>query len=101
MIARITWGKIKPGKWAEYARFWNEYATAAKGVAGSRGRVLLRDDGDKDSGYSISFWDSAADFEAHERMHEPLHAAMEKLRDCFVGQYVTTVTEVSGSTMEK
>ncbi len=100
MIARVTWGKIKPGKWDEFARLWNEYAASVKQVPGSRGRVLLRDDGDKDSGYSISFWESAADFDAHDRMHEEVHATMETIRQCFVGQYVTTVTEVSGCTLD-
>ena len=99
MIARVTWGKIKPGKWDEFARLWNEYAAAAKNVAGSRGRVLLRDNGDKDSGYSISFWDSAADFAGHDRMHEDTHEIMQGIQECFVGQYVTTVTEISGSTL--
>jgi heme-degrading monooxygenase HmoA len=99
MIARVTWGKIKPGKWDEFARLWNDFATSTKDVPGSRGRVLLREDGNKDSGYSISFWDSAADFDAHERMHDDTHEKMEAIRACFVGQYVTTVTELSGSTL--
>lgn len=92
MIARVNWGKIKPGKWEAYARLWNDYSKQLSGAAGFRGRMLLRDAENKDAGYSISFWDSAASFEAYS----PDPASITAFQDCFVGQYVTTVTEVAG-----
>ncbi|MEJ0048152.1 MAG: hypothetical protein WDN04_20045 [Rhodospirillales bacterium] len=42
MIARVTWGKIKPGKWDEFARLWNEYAASVKQVRIARPRAAAR-----------------------------------------------------------
>jgi len=95
MIARVTWGKIKPGKWDEFERLWNGYASENAGSPGMRGRILLRDQGNADAGYGVSFWDDSAAFETF-RATMPAPPAMQ---DCFVGQYVTTVTTVSGATL--
>ena len=95
MIARVTWGKIKPGKWDEFERMWIDYARAAEGAPGSRGRVLLRDSQTDHAGYSVSFWDDQAAFDAF-KAGTP---APTEMQDCFVGQYVTTVTKVSGATI--
>lgn len=93
MIARVTWGKIKPGKWEQFEKLWNNYAKETATAPGMRGRVLLRCEDDSDSGYGISFWDDASDFEKFRSSTASQTGAME---DCFVGEYSTTVTIVSG-----
>jgi heme-degrading monooxygenase HmoA len=95
MIARVTWGKIKPGKWGEFERLWQDYAKASADVPGARGRLLLKDGATADAGYGISFWDDEAAFEAFSTSPPP----QDEMRDCFVGEHVTTVTKVSGSTI--
>lgn len=94
MLMRVTWGKIKPGKWDEYERLWNAYAARTSSAAGLKGRYLLRDTETKDAGYSISLWEKPGDFDAFKKS-EP---NSQEMADCFVGQYVTTVCEVRGST---
>ena len=93
MIARVTWGKIKPGKWDEFKRLWQDYSASEQG-AGATGRLLLRDSATPDAGYSISLWESEEAFQSSTSANPPPSAMI----DCFVGQYVTTITEVSGST---
>jgi heme-degrading monooxygenase HmoA len=97
MIARVTWGKIKPGKWTEFEAMWNDYAKAAADAPGSHGRVLLRDAETQNAGYSISFWADQQAFESF-KAKTPAPGGMQ---ECFIGQYVTTVTEVSGTTIPR
>jgi len=94
MLMRVTWGKIKPGKWGEYERLWNAYAKRTAAASGLKARYLLRDTDTTDAGYSISLWEKAGDFEAFKKT-EP---DSKEMSDCFVGQYVTTVCEVRGAT---
>ncbi len=65
MIMRITWGKLRPGSWNQFESTYNA-TVAAKGrnIKGLRGRWLLQDTDDKDTGVAISLWDSAADIQA-------------------------------------
>jgi len=93
MIAHVTWGKIKPGTWYEFQRLWQEYSASENG-AGAKGRLLLRDGVTPDAGYSISLWESEDAFRSFIAANPPPKA----MQDCFVGQYVTTRTEVAGST---
>ena len=95
MIMRVTWGKIRPGKWDEYERLWNEHARETAGTPGLQGRWLLRDSDTNDAGYSMSLWDSAADFEAYAASGAQKNAP--QMIECFVGQYVTTACEVRGA----
>src|SRR5215475_15952245 len=55
MIMRITWGKLRPGSWSEFEKTYNA-TVAAKGgnVNGLRGRWLLQDSADKDTGFAVS-----------------------------------------------
>jgi heme-degrading monooxygenase HmoA len=94
MIMRVTWGKIRPGKWDEYERLWNDHTAATLLTPGLKARWLLRDTEQPDAGYSLSLWEGSGDFDAATAgANSASHAAMA---DCFVGQYVTTVTEVRG-----
>jgi heme-degrading monooxygenase HmoA len=93
MIMRVTWGKIKPGHWNKYEQLWNEHAQQTSETSGLLARWLLRDGEQKDAGYALSLWQSAADFDAYDRQR-PHYPEME---DCFVGQYVTTACDVRGA----
>src|SRR6266487_6018758 len=68
MIMRITWGKLRPGSWNQFESTYNA-TVAAKGrnIKRLRGRWLLQDTHDKDTGVAISLWESAADMQAYEQ----------------------------------
>ena len=68
MIMRITWGKLRPGSWNQFESTYNT-TVAAKGrnVKGLRGRWLLQDTDDKDTGFAVSLWERAADMRAYEQ----------------------------------
>lgn len=93
MHMRVTWGRIKPGKWDEYEALWREYAKRTAGSKGLKQRYLLRDNDTPDAGYSISLWESAADFEAHMASR----VAPAEMEQCFVGQYVVNVCDLRGA----
>jgi len=65
MIMRMTWGKLRAGSWNEFEKTYNT-TVVAKGrqVKGLRGRWLLQDAEDKDTGFAVSLWESAADMKA-------------------------------------
>lgn len=95
MIMRVTWGKIRPGKWDEYERLWKEHAKDTSSTPGLRGRWLLRDTETTDAGYSISLWEAAADFDTYAA--GAAHLNVPQMNECFIGQYVTTACEVRGT----
>jgi heme-degrading monooxygenase HmoA len=95
MLMRVTWGKIKPGSWDEYEKLWNTYAKRTADTPGLKGRYLARDTETTDAGYSISLWESAEAFETFRKGEPP----SKEMMSCFVGQYVTTVCDLRGSTL--
>ena len=55
MIMRITWGKLRPGSWNEFERTYNAtVAVRGRTVKGLRGRWLLQDAANKDTGFAVS-----------------------------------------------
>lgn len=97
MIMRVTWGKIRPGNWDKYEALWNANLATTKNKKGIKGRLLLRDTANRDAGYSMTLWETEAEFEAYSQ-HTEKNAEMA---ECFVGQYVTTVCEVCGMDFSK
>ena len=95
MIMRVTWGKIRPGKWDEYEKLWNAHARETADTPGLQGRWLLRDTETEGAGYSLSLWDDAGAFDAYTAAGGTRNT--EQMAGCFVGQYVTNVCEVRGS----
>ncbi|HXC76091.1 MAG TPA: antibiotic biosynthesis monooxygenase [Candidatus Acidoferrum sp.] len=67
MHARITWGTVKPGHWEEYEAAYRQEVLSREKPAGLRGRMLVRDSDDQDSGATVSLWDSEADMLAYEQ----------------------------------
>jgi len=94
MVIRITWGKLQPGKWDEFERTYRATVVAkAKDVKGLRGRWLAQDATDKDTGFAVSLWDSAADIQAYEQsaLYKEVVAPLQPF---FVGEYKTYRCEV-------
>ena len=91
MIMRISWGKVRDGKWKDYERFWKENAAKTKGTPGLKGRWLSRDG--ENAGYSVSVWETR---EAHdEYVKNAPH--FSQVPDFFIGQFITDICEVSAS----
>lgn len=93
MIAHVSKGRLKPGKWSEFERLWREHAKAVESVAGARGRMLLHDTEDDDAGCAVSFWDSVEAFRDYERTRPPVR----EMQDCFNGDYESSLTSVSSA----
>ena len=94
MVIRITWGKLQPGKWDDFERTYRATVVArAKDVKGLRGRWLAQDAADKDTGFAVSLWDSAADIQAYEQsaLYKEVVAPLQPF---FVGEYKTYRCEV-------
>jgi hypothetical protein len=53
MVIRITWGRLRPGAWSEFERTYRENVIDGKTVKGLRGRLLVQDSGDKDTGFAM------------------------------------------------
>jgi heme-degrading monooxygenase HmoA len=97
MIMRITWGKLRPGSWKEFETTYNA-TVAAKGrnLKGLRGRWLMQDAADKDTGFAVSLWDSQADMQAYEQS-ALYREIMAPLQPFFVGEYKTYRCDVKYS----
>ena len=90
MIMRITWGKLRAGSWNDFERTYNT-TVAVKGrtVKGLRGRWLLQDAADKDTGFAVSLWESSADMQAYEASALYRQELAPALQPFFVGDYKT------------
>ena len=67
MLIRITWGRLCAGAWNEFERAYRANVIDGKTVKGFRGRLLVQDSGDKDTGFAMSLWDNLADVESYEQ----------------------------------
>ena len=68
MHIRMVWGKLRPGTWEDYERFYTDrVATSANNIKGLRDRHLLRSTEDPAEGISFSMWDTLEDLLAYER----------------------------------
>jgi heme-degrading monooxygenase HmoA len=66
MVCRILWGKLRPGKWDEYERFYNEVVVPGTAkMPGFRGRQLLRSSENPDEGISLTFWETTKEMEQY------------------------------------
>ena len=87
MLARVAWGKVKPGTWSEYERLYrDELLPASRDVKGLAYRRLLHSTDDPDEGISITIWESREDLEAYERS-ATYSAFTDRVRGFFVGEY--------------
>ena len=59
MYVRVAWGRLKPGSWDEYERYYTEHILpVTQGMTGLNGRQLLRSSENPDEGISITMWDN-------------------------------------------
>ena len=95
MIMRITWGKLRANSWNDFEKTYRA-TVAAKGgkIKGLRGRWLLQDSQDKDTGFAVSLWESAADMQAYEQSELYTKEFAPALQPFFVGDYKTYRSEV-------
>jgi heme-degrading monooxygenase HmoA len=95
MIMRMTWGKLRPGSWDNFEKTYRA-TVAAKGqeIKGLKGRWLLQDSQDKDTGFAVSLWENMADMQAYEQSDVYQKEFLPALQPFFVGDYKTYRTEV-------
>ena len=53
MFMRIVWGKIRPGKWAEFEAAFKSAMAARGDLKGLKNHWLARDQDDPEAGYSM------------------------------------------------
>ena len=96
MIMRITWGKLRPGKWDEYEQTYRSTVVAkSRDIKGLRDRWLTQDTADKDAGFAVSLWDSLEDMRAYEQSTFYQQEILTSLQPFFVGEYKTYRSEVT------
>jgi heme-degrading monooxygenase HmoA len=67
MYARLVWGRLKPGAWEGYERFFREKTVPlTQGTKGLLQRYLLHDIDSDEEGLSFSWWETAEDMENYE-----------------------------------
>ena len=98
MVIRITWGRLRAGAWNEFERTYRANVISGKTVKGFRGRFLVQDSGDKDTGFAMSLWDNLADMESCEQS-APFKEFNTLLQPFFVGEYKTYRCEVKHTDM--
>ena len=98
MVIRITWGRLRAGTWSDFERTYRENVIDGKTVKGLRGRLLVQDSADKDTGFAMSLWDNLADIESYEQseLYKELTALFQPF---FVGEYKTHRGEVKHTDM--
>ena len=98
MVIRITWGRLRAAAWNEFERAYRANVTDGKTIKGFRGRLLVQDSGDKDTGFAMSLWDNLADMESYEQS-ELFKEFTALLQPFFVGEYKTYRCEVKHTDM--
>ena len=95
MIMRITWGTLRAGSWTEFEKAYRStVATKGRDIKGLRGRWLLQDAADKDTGFAVSLWESVAEMQAYEQGDLYRKEFAPALQPFFVGDYKTYRSEV-------
>jgi len=91
MIMRITRCKLHPGTWRGFEQAYKE-TVVAKGaeVDGLRGRWLVQDDDDPETGYAVSLWESREAMWGHEQSACSMLEVLPALKRYMVGECTTT-----------
>ena len=93
MLLRIVRGKLKPGTWSDFETAYLKAIADAGTVEGLRGRWLVQDVDDPNSGSTISLWTSAETLRAYERS-DVMKKIAATLTPYFAGQYDTRISRV-------
>jgi heme-degrading monooxygenase HmoA len=87
MFARVAWGKVKPGTWAEYERLYrDEILPQTRGVSGLVFRELLQGADDPNEGISLTLWESREALDAYEQS-DLYQRVTERARAFYVGEF--------------
>lgn len=87
MFARVLWGKVKPGMWDNYERYYNEKVVPpTQKMKGFRERRLLRSLDNPDEAISISVWETRGDLENYVRSIER-QIIVQQAEELFAGEY--------------
>ena len=87
MHVRIVWGKIRPGMWDDYKKWYMEKVIpSTQGMKGLQGRRLVRNVDDPDEGISVTFWDSLEDLHAYEQSEARRQISQEG-EQLYAGEY--------------
>jgi heme-degrading monooxygenase HmoA len=85
----------RTGSWNDFEKTYRAtVATKGRQVPGLRGRWLLQDSEDKDTGFAVSLWESAAEMQAYEQSDLYRQEIAPALQPFFVGDYKTYRSEV-------
>jgi heme-degrading monooxygenase HmoA len=98
MLLRIIRGKLKPGTWDAFERAYQAAISNAGPVEGLRGRWLVQDVDDPDSGSTISLWateQALRNYESSDLLKSKITA---NLAHFFSGQYETRICRVRFAT---
>jgi heme-degrading monooxygenase HmoA len=94
MLLRIIRGKLKPGTWDAFEQAYKTAIASAGHVEGLRGRWLVQDLEDPDSGSTISLWRTEDALRAYENSDLLKEVITAKLSPFFSGQYETRRSRV-------
>jgi heme-degrading monooxygenase HmoA len=94
MLLRIIRGKLKPGTWDAFEQAYKTVMESAGPVEGLRGRWLVQDLDDPDSGSTISLWTTKEALRAYEDSDLLKNTITAKLAPFFSGQYETRRCQV-------
>ena len=89
MLLRIIRGKLKPGTWDAFENAYRTAISNAGPIEGLRGRWLVQDIDDPDSGSTISLWTTEEALRTYENSALLKNAITTKLAPFFSGQYET------------
>ena len=87
MLARVAWGKVKPGTWQEYEQVYHDaILPETRSVKGLVFRELLQGVDDPNEGISLTLWESREDLDAYEQsgLYQGL---VERARAFYVGEF--------------
>jgi heme-degrading monooxygenase HmoA len=93
MHMRISWGRLKPGRWDEYEREFKKQ-TRREAVKGLKARYLVRDTTRPDAGFAITVWSSARAMQAYDGDGAAKDKRLAPFRPFFTGEFTAHLCEV-------
>jgi heme-degrading monooxygenase HmoA len=94
MFARVLSGKVKPGMWDDYERYYNEQVVPpTQKMKGFRERRLLRSLDSPDEAVSICVWETREDLENYVRSIER-QTIVREAEKLFASQYSVSDFEI-------
>ena len=97
MYVKMVGGKLKPSKWGEYEKWYNDNVEpATKHQKGFVSRQLLRSTENLDEGVSITVWETRDDMENYDLSPERQRYTRE-MEPLYTGEYWVKKYEIRAS----